>query len=233
MADRPVLMLLPGLLCDDSVFAHQVENLADICDVRVPDFRGYDSIEAMAQRVLDIAPEKFSVAGFSMGGRVAMQIMKLAPGRVERLCLFDTGAAPEPPDGAEKRQPLVDLAYKEGMEALALQWLPPMLGPKVRDDEAFKQPLIEMVCRSTPDVHEKQIKALVTRPDMRDLLPTIDCPVLIACGRDDAWTTPAVHEEMAKAIPDAELVVIDNAGHFLPVEQPKAFTDALRRWMTR
>jgi pimeloyl-ACP methyl ester carboxylesterase len=233
MADRPTLMLLPGLLCDDSVFTHQAAGLKDICDVSSPHFRGFDSIEGMARHVLDLAPPKFALAGFSMGGRVSMQIMALAPERVTRLCLFDTGAAPEPAGGAAARQPLVDLAYREGMEALANAWLPPMLGKARKDDAAFKKPLVEMVCRATPEQHEKQIKALVERPDFRDVLPKIACPTLVICGEEDASAPVAIHAEMAHAIPGAQLTVVPGSGHFLPVEQPEAFTAALRRWMQR
>ena len=230
-ATRPVLYILPGLLCDESVFAHQIEGLKVICEVRAPHFRGLDSIDAMARFVLAGAPRKFSLAGFSMGGRVAMQIMRIAPERVERLCLFDTGATPEPVDGAQKRKPLVDIAYTKGRRALADVWLPPMLGSSLRDNVAFKAPIIEMIERSTPADHEKQIKALVERPDMRDVLPKITCPTLIVCGAQDAFSTPAQHREMADSIPGAELLIIEDAGHFVSMEQPEVFTRALRKFM--
>lgn len=233
MSDKPVLYILPGLLCDGSIFTHQKEGLADICDVRSPDFRGFDSIVAMAQHVLDNAPRKFSLAGFSMGGRVALQVMRLAPERVERLCLFDTGATAEPAGGTEKRKPLVELAYKKGMSALAAFWLPPMLAPRRREDEAFKKPLVDMILRNSPEDHEKQIKALVERPDATPLLPTLKCPVLVICGAQDEWSTPEQHREMAAAIPGAELAIIEDAGHFISVEQPEEFTQLMRRFMAR
>lgn len=233
MSARPTLMLLPGLLCDESVFAHQHAGLSDISDVQSPHFRGYDSLEAMAQHVLDIAPPVFSLAGFSMGGRVAFQITKMAPQRVERLCLFDTGAAPEPEGGAKARQALVDLAYKEGMEALANAWLPFMLGKARKDDAAFKRPIIDMVKLATPEEHEKQIKALIERPDFRPFLPQIACPTAVMCGEEDAATPPSVHAEIAAAIPGAQLTVIAGSGHFLPMEQPEAFTAALRGWLLK
>lgn len=233
MSSKPTLMMLPGLLCDESVFASQAASLADICTVQSTHFRGFDSLEAMARHVLDIAPPSFALAGFSMGGRVALQIMRLAPGRVERLCLFDTSAGPEPAGGGAARQPLVDLAYREGMEALANAWLPPMLGKSRRNDAAFKQPIIQMICRSTPEDHEKQIKALVDRPDATPVLAAIACPALVLCGEEDAFTTPTVHAQMAAAIAGAQLVVLPDAGHFVSVEQPEKFTAALRAWLAR
>ncbi len=231
MSQHPVLYILPGLLCDESIFVRQRDDLADICEVRSPHFRGLDSIDAMARHILDQAPPKFSLAGFSMGGRVAFQIMKLAPERVERLCLFDTGPTPEPEGGREKRKVLTDLAYKKGMAALAAVWLPGMLAPSRREDEAFKKPLIDMICRTSPEDHEKQIKALVERPDARPVLPTIRCPTMVLCGAQDEWSTPEEHRDMAAKIPGAELVIIEGAGHFVSVEEPEAFSAALRKFM--
>jgi pimeloyl-ACP methyl ester carboxylesterase len=230
--NRPVLYLLPGLLCDETVFAAQIAGLSDICEVRVPAFRGLGSFDEMAAAVLDTAPERFSIAGFSMGGRVAFRIAALAMGRLERFCAFDTGAGPVGEGEIEKRQAVIDLAWREGMEALARSWLPPMLHPSRRSDPAFIAPLTEMILRSTAEDHEKQIRALINRPDAWPVLPTINVPTLIACGREDEWSPPAHHEAMAAAIPGARLVIIENSGHFLPVEQPEAFTRALREWMT-
>lgn len=232
MSDKPVLYILPGLLCDESIFAEQKAALSDICEVRSPHFRGFDSIVAMAEHVLETAPPKFSLAGFSMGGRVSFQIMRLAAERVERLCLFDTGPTPEPAGGAEKRKPLVDLAYEKGMKALADVWLPPMLAPRRRNDEAFRKPIEDMILRSTPEDHEKQIKALVERPDATPLLKTFKCPVLVICGAQDEWSTPEQHREMAAQIPGAELAIIEDAGHFVSVEQPQEFTRLMRRFMS-
>ena len=228
---RPVLYLLPGLLCDETVFAPQAEALSDVCEVRIPEFRGLDSLAGMAQRVLDDAPARFSVAGFSMGGRVAFQLAAMALGRFERFCAFDTGAGPLAPGELEKRQAVIDLAWREGMEALAAAWLPPMLHEKRRKDPAFVEPLTAMILRSTPEQHEKQIRALINRPDARPVLSTIKCPTLIACGRQDGFSPPDQHEAIAAAIPGARLVVVEESGHFLPLEQPDAFNKALREWI--
>ena len=231
MAARPTLYLLPGLLCDAYTFEHQKRALEGDFDLRVLDFFGLDSMTAMAQRVLDEAPARFSVCGFSMGGRVAMQILRLAPERLERLCLLDTGIVPPAPGEAEKRQVLVDLAWKEGMEAVVKAWLPPMLHPDRRNDPAFMGPLGDMVRRATPEIFEKQIHALVNRPDPTLLLPNITFPTVVAVGRQDEWSTVAQHEDIAKLIPGAKLVVIEDSGHFTPVEQPDALTAILRDMM--
>ena len=231
MAARPTLYLLPGLLCDAYTFEHQKRALEGEFDVRVLDFFGLDSMTAMAQRVLDDAPARFSVCGFSMGGRVALQILRLAPERLERMCLLDTGVVPPGPGEPAARQVLVDLAYKEGMDAVCAAWLPPMLHPDRRKDPAFMGPLGDMVRRATPDIFAGQIRALLGRPDQTPLLPSINFPTVVAVGRQDEWSTVAQHEDFAKLIPNAKMVVIEDSGHFTPVEQPEALTAILRDMM--
>jgi pimeloyl-ACP methyl ester carboxylesterase len=231
MSQKPVLYLLPGLLCDARIFRTQVEDLAPVCEVRVPDFFGFDSLTAMAEHVLASAPERFSVAGFSMGGRVAFEIMRLAPERIERFCAFDTGVHPLDPGEPEKREAIIRLAYDKGMEGLADAWLPGMIHPARRGDAAFMQPLREMIMSTTPEIHEKQIRALVGRRDATPVLATIHCPAMFLAGRQDEWSTPAQHETMAKAVPGSRFVVIEDSGHFVSVEQPAAFTKAIRDWM--
>ena len=231
MAKRPTLYLLPGLLCDAYTYAHQQRALEGEFDVRVLDFFGLDSMTSMAERVLNDAPERFSVCGFSMGGRVAMQMYRLAPERFERLCLLDTGVTPVAEGEAEKRQVLVDLAHAKGMDALIDAWLPPMLHPARRNDPAFMGPLSDMVRRASPDIFEKQIRALLGRLDARPLLPTLKIPTVVAVGRQDEWSTVEQHEDIAKLIPKAKMVVIEDSGHFTPVEQPDVLTAILRDMM--
>lgn len=232
MTDRPTLFLLCGLLCDAYTFQEQDVALGDEYDVRIVDFLGLDSIEAMARKVLDGAPARFSVCGFSMGGRVALKIMELAPERVERLCLLDTGVGPVVEGEAEKRQALVDLAFREGVDALTQTWLPPMLHPERQNDPAVTEPLSDMIRRTSPDVFARQQHALLTRPDARPLLPRISIPTYVVVGRQDVWSDVAQHEAFAAMIPGAKLVVVEESGHFVPVEQPLALNAILREMMS-
>ena len=231
MTERPTLYLLCGLLCDAYTFHHQTAALSGLYDVRVVDFFGLDSMEAMARKVLDDAPPRFSVCGFSMGGRVALKIMELAPERVERLCLMDTGVGPVVEGEAEKRQVLIDLAREKGNVALLDTWLPPMLHPDRQTDPAFIGPLGEMICRATPEIFARQQNALLTRSDARPVLPNIRIPTYVVVGRQDAWSTVAQHEAFAAQIPGAKLFVIEDSGHFAPVEQPEALNAVLREMM--
>lgn len=231
MTERPTLYLLCGLLCDAYTFHRQKQALSARYDVRVIDFFGLDSMAAMAGKVLDDAPPSFSVCGFSMGGRVAMKILEMARQRIERLCLLDTGVTPVVPGEWEKRKALIDLGYEKGMDAVCSAWLPPMLHPDRKDDPALFGPLRDMVLRASPEIFEKQQLALYGRPDARPLLPTISCPTYVVVGRQDLWATVAQHEAIAREIPGARLVVIEDSGHFVPVEQAERLNDVLTEMM--
>lgn len=233
MTAKPTLFLLPGLLCDETVWAHQVAALAPLAEIRVADFRGFDSLTEMARAVLATAPARFALAGHSMAARAALEIVRLAPERVERLALLDTGTHPLRPGEAEKRQVLVDLANREGMAALAARWLPPMVHPDRVADEALMQPLRAMVLRMTPAIHARQIKALLTRPDAEAVLPTIRCPVLVGVGRQDAWSPLSQHEAIVAAVPQAKLVVFENSGHMTYVEEEPTYVAAVRDFLVR
>jgi pimeloyl-ACP methyl ester carboxylesterase len=226
------LILLPGLLCDATVWAPQKEVLSGTFRVTAwRHFYGHNSLGSMAREVLDEAPQRFALAGHSMGGRVAMEIMRTAPERVERLALFDTAATPATPDEPERRREMIERARTDGMEALAAHWLPMILHPERIKEREFVRALTAMICRATPRIFEDQVSALLNRPDYRPLLPQITCPVLVACGRDDLWSPIASHEEIAAAIPGAKLAVVDDCGHMATVEAPAEVGGILRAWL--
>lgn len=230
MTEKQVLYLLPGLLCDATVWRHQVEDLADIAEPRVPDYRDCDSITAMAERVLADAPASFAVAGHSMGGRVALELFRLAGERISRLALLDTATGPAAEHEEEKRMAWVSLAKAEGMAALADTWLPPMVHPE-RHDDALMGELTAMIEGFTPEQFHGQIRALLGRPDATPLLGRIRCPALVVCGRQDSWRSPESHAEMAAAIADCVFEVIEDCGHMAPIERPSEVTASLRRWL--
>src|SRR5437868_11752536 len=148
------LVLLPGLLCDATVWAPQKEAFTG--EFRVTAFRhfyGHNSLNSMAAAVLDAAPPRFALAGHSMGGRVALEIMRLAPERVERLALFDTGAAPASKDEPEKRREMIERARTEGMSALAARWLPMIVHPDRLNETEFMNAMTAMICRATPEIY--------------------------------------------------------------------------------
>jgi len=223
------LLLLPGLICDERVFAAQTRAFPQA--IAVHGYGGADSLADMARRTLAGAPERFALLGHSMGARVALEIMRIAPERVTHLALVSTGVH-LPRDGeAEKRYGLRDIGRSDGMAALVDAWLPPMFAPARRHDEALVGPLRQMCIHAGLPTFEAQIAALLRRPEVETLLPTIRCPTLIAVGREDTWSTPEQHAEIAARVPQPRFVVIEGAGHMLPAEAPDVFNAEITDWL--
>jgi pimeloyl-ACP methyl ester carboxylesterase len=229
--ERPVVLLLPGLLCDASVWTAQAEALRPHAPVLVADFSEHDSLEAMARSALAMVEGPIIAVGHSMGARVAMEMVHLAPERIVKLALIDTGIDSRKDGEEAKRQVLVDLAFDAGMGVLADRWLPPMVHADRVEDRALLDPLKEMVLRATPEQHQRQIRALLNRPNLLPRLEGITCPTLVMVGRQDRWSPLAQHEEMAARIPNAKLVVIEDSGHMTLLEQPEQVSDALLHWL--
>jgi pimeloyl-ACP methyl ester carboxylesterase len=225
------IVLIPGLMNDGWVWRHQIGALTRFGPVIVAHNDGCDSLGAMAERILSASQGPIAVIGHSMGGRVALEVIARAPERVARLALLDTGAGGPGEAEAAGRMKLVDLARTEGMAAVAREWLPPMLAPANRDNQGLVGGITEMLERCTPDIFAGQQKALIERPDRTALLPDIGCRTFVAAGSEDEWASPAQHGEMAEAIPNVTLRIIEGSGHMLPVEAPEALTDLLVEWL--
>lgn len=230
MQKKPTLVLIPGLLSDETVWRGVTDRLQNVLSCRVADVTGHDSLVSMAGEILERNEGPLFVAGHSMGARVALEMVRQAPHRILRLALLDTGVHPRK-DGEEvRRQQLVDLAFEDGMKALAAEWLPPMVHENRVNDDELMALLTDMVCRMSPEIHQRQITALLNRPDATSLLDRIGCPTLLVVGRQDRWSPLAQHEQMLKLIPGSSLTVIEEAGHFAPVEQPEAVAEVLQLW---
>ena len=224
------LVLVPGLLSDRTVWDGVIAAMPAGFRVTVADLSTQDSIPAMAADTLAANPGPLMVAGHSMGARVALDMVRQAPDRIVRLALLDTGIHTRTPDEAEKRQVLIELANHEGMAALAARWLPPMVYEARHGDAALMDRLTAMVLRMTPELHARQIRALLERPDAKAALHLIACPVLLAVGRQDQWSPLAQHGEVHRLIPGSQLEVIEHAGHFAPAEQPEQTAAILSRF---
>ena len=224
------ILLIPGLLCDETVWQPLLAALDG--EAVVADLSTQDSLTQMAEECLRANPGPLKVVGHSMGARVAMEMARLAPERIERLALLDTGIHPLKPGETEKRAAIVALAYEQGMQALAETWLPPMVHGPNRENRVLMRDLTQMVLRKSPELHDRQITALVNRPDASAYLGDIACPTLLIVGRQDEWSPVAQHEEMLTLLPDARLDVIEDAGHFAPVEQPEAVAAVLIPFLT-
>jgi pimeloyl-ACP methyl ester carboxylesterase len=235
---KEALVLLPGFLCDRAVWEAQIDALSDVADCTCADYGMLDSISAMAESVLRAAPRQFSVAGHSMGGRVAFEIFRQAPERVKRIALFNTGSAarsagPAGQEEEKKRRGLLALSRTQGMRAMALQWIQGMVAPARLADSPFVESVIAIFERKTPELFEAQMNALLARPDATPLLPQIACPALFLSGREDGWSTPAAHRLMAGAVTNGTVVIVPDCGHMSTMEQPAAVSQALREWLSR
>ncbi len=232
-AVKPTLLLLPGLLCDETVWRAQVNHFSQIADIRIPHYGDEDSITGMAKVALAMAPDRFSLVGHSMGARVALEVLRMAPEKVERIAILDTGVHSVKPEEHDKRIRLVKLAEEQGMGALCEAWLPPMVHPDLRRNEDVMAPLCEMVKRSTPVRFAAQIHALLTRPDTRPALAAIKCPVLIGVGRQDEWSPIDQHEDIHAQLGGlGKLVIFEDAGHMAPCEAPESVNAALEEWFS-
>jgi pimeloyl-ACP methyl ester carboxylesterase len=230
-AEKTPLVFVPGLLCDDRLWRHQAEHLADLADPIIADVTRGISMPEMAYAVLDAAPERFALAGLSMGGYVALQIMRDAPERVARLALLDTSARPDTPEQTTARRELIELSQEGRFDEVPRRLLPNIIRSDRLDDERLTSIVFTMAEAVGPEAFVRQEEAIIGRPDSREDLPGISCPTLVLCGREDALTPMNLHEEMAALIPGSRLRVIEKCGHLSALERPEGVTAALREWL--
>lgn len=232
------IVLLPGLVCDAAVWEHAAAALRVESAIHIARYGTLDSLGAMAEKVLGDIAGDFAIAGHSMGGRVALEILRRAPARVTGLALLDTGVTPLADGAAGERETagrheLLAVARSQGMATMARRWVQDMVWPPRLDDPALIERVIDMFARSDADVFAAQIRALLARPDAGALLGEIRCPTLVMCGADDAWAPAARHREMAAQIPGATLTLVPDCGHMSTLERPDETTRALLEWRAR
>jgi pimeloyl-ACP methyl ester carboxylesterase len=225
------LVLLPGLLNDERLWADQIAQLSNFAEIQVADLIGPDTVGAMAERVLAMRPGPFALAGLSMGGYVAFEVMRRAPERVLRLALLDTSARPDTPEQTVRRRGLIELAQKGRFLGVTPRLLPQLLHPDHVRDRTIANTVVQMARSVGREGFIAQQRAITGRPDIRPDLARIKCPTLVLGGRQDAITPPEVLEEIAAGIAGAELRLIDHCGHLAPLEQPEAVTEALADWV--
>jgi len=192
-----------------------------------------DSMAGMAEAVLAAAPERFALAGLSMGGYVSLEVMRQAPERVTKLALLDTAAVADDADRRKNRLELIKLAETGKFKGVTPRLLPLFLHPDRLADEALTGAVMDMAGRVGKDAFLRQQRAILGRIDSRPHLAAIQVPTLVLCGRQDGLTPLDRHEEMAAAIPGARLSVIEDCGHLATMERPVAATAMLRDWLTR
>jgi pimeloyl-ACP methyl ester carboxylesterase len=237
MAKTP-LLLVPGLLCSPRLFAPQVAALAGVADIVVPDWRDaplsvWDSWKTAAGWVLDQMPaKKFALAGLSLGGMLAVEIMQVAADRVTRLALLDTGMRSQNEIERAIRRARIRLAEQGHFELVLGLQLSRFIPAHRLTDQALVDEVMTMCLEIGVDIYKRQEELAAIRVDRRPDLPRIKCPTTIVCGRDDAATPLFLAEEMAAAIRRSELVVIEQCGHLVTLEKPDEATAVLRRWLS-
>ena len=237
MPNASTLLLVPGLMCDASSWGGVPSALPGV-DCRVVDHGQADSLVQMAEQLLAAAPARFALAGHSMGGRVALEVMRLAPERVTHLGLFDTGHLPKPAGDAgdeevRKRMALLAIAREQGVRAMASEWVKGMVAPSRLSDAALIEDILCMFERKSADIFERQLRALIARPDATPVLQRVQVPTLVLCGELDAWSPPAQHQAIADCIPARPApVVVPGGGHMVMQEKPEAVVQAMRQWLS-
>jgi pimeloyl-ACP methyl ester carboxylesterase len=225
------LVLIPGLLCTVRLYAAQLPVLWRRGPVTIADHTRDDSMAAIARRILATAPPRFALAGLSMGGYIALEIMRQAPERVARLALLDTSARPDTPAQTERRRAQMELARLGRMDEVVQQLWPLLVHPDRFGDEALLAAVQVMADETGAEAFVREQTAIIARPDSRGDLGAIRCPTLVLVGDHDALTPPELAHELAAGIAGARLVTVAGAGHFTTRERPEQVADALVQWL--
>ena len=232
MPESLAVVLVPGLNCSPRLYGPQIADLWTFGAVSVANHTRDDTMAAIARRILDDAPPRFALAGLSMGGYIAFEIMRQAANRVAKLALLDTGPRDDPREAQEKRRTNIALAEAGHFDEIVDKQFPLYVHPSRATDVALKSVYLAMCHDVGPQAYVRQQRAILRRADSRPLLPSIRCPTLVLVGAQDEATPPALSDEMAAAIPDARLVTVPDCGHLSTLEKPEAVTRALVEWMS-
>jgi pimeloyl-ACP methyl ester carboxylesterase len=225
------LLLLPGLLCDEALWQHQIKFLKDTAECAVADITRHSRMEALAKDVLATAPPQFALAALSMGGYVAFEIMRQAPERVLKLCLLDTSARPDTPEQKKRRELLLAMSRAGQFKGVTPRLLPMLIHPDRMDDKELTGIVMTMAERVGREAFNNQQTAIMNRADSRPLLKKIRCPMQVIGGRQDALTPPDIVQEIADGIPKARLDFIENCGHLSPLERPEKVNALMKGWL--
>jgi pimeloyl-ACP methyl ester carboxylesterase len=221
------IVLIPGLLCTPRLYAEQLSELWRFGSVTVANHTHDDSMAGIARRILSLAPQRFALIGLSMGGYVAFEILRQAPGRVAKLALLDTTARPDAPEQTEARKRQIEMAQDGRFDGIAQLLFPRFVSASRHGDRALQRLVREMAEQTGPEAFVRQQTAIMNRADSRPTLRDIRCPSLVVVGADDTLTPPDRAAEMAAEIRGAQQVVVPNCGHLSTLEQPQAVNEAL------
>jgi len=231
MTAKTNLVLVPGLLCTRALWAPQVDALGDIAEIMIADHTRHDSMAAIARSILATAPERFALAGLSMGGYISYEIVRQAPERVTKLALLNTGSRADAPERAAARRELMAFAEREGTRKTQAQLMPVLINKARLADKPLVETIERMGADTGVEAFKRQQAAIMSRPDNRPFLPSIRCPTLVLVGREDALTPVELSQEIAAGIAGAGLEIVPDCGHLSTMERPEAVNRALRAWL--
>lgn len=231
MAEPLPVVLIPGLNCSACLYAEQIPALWRFGPVQVADHTRDDSMDAIASRILASAPPRFALAGLSMGGYLALTIVRRAPERVQRLALLDTSARPETSEQTARRKPQIALAEAGRFAEVPALQFPVFVHRNRQGDEALRARVRRMAEETGAQAFLRQQQAIMTRADTRPFLPAIKCPTLVLVGDGDELTPPALSQEITAGVAGSRLVVIADCGHLSTMERPDAVNRAFVEWM--
>ncbi len=229
--DTLPVVLIPGLTCTARLYAEQIAALWHFGPVTIANHTRDDNMAAIARRILGAAPPRFALAGLSMGGYIAFEIMRQAPQRVAKLALHDTGARGDTPEQTERRKVVIGLAKSGRYAEVPDIAFPVYMHRNRHGDAALKRMVRTMAEETGVEAFLRQQQAIIGRPDSRPGLPAIACPTFVIVGEGDEATPPELSREIAAAIPGSRLVLIPDSGHLSTLERPQAVTDVLVEWM--
>ncbi|MBT6771589.1 MAG: alpha/beta hydrolase [Thiotrichales bacterium] len=225
------LVMIPGMMCDERIFAPQIEGLSDSIRIIVADISGYSTVHELAAEVLKKSPPKFDLLGHSMGGIVAMEMYSQEPNRIEKLVLMDTNPKAELEEVKAMRDPQMKAAREGKLVDVMRDEMKPNYLDASDNRESILHTCMEMAKSMGTEVFMNQSKALQTREDQQSTLRLIEVPVLVICGSNDKLCPVERHELMHSIINHSELKIINNAGHMPTLEQPKETTEVLKKWL--
>jgi pimeloyl-ACP methyl ester carboxylesterase len=226
------LVLVPGLLCSARLYAAQIAALWPFGAITVADHRRDTTMSGIATSILSDAPRRFALAGLSMGGYVAFDMLRLAPERIIKLALLDTSARPDTAEQSAGREKFIDMAQAGKLDDVVDTLTPRFLHRNRNNDEALKRIVREMATDTGVEAFVRQQRAIMSQMDSRPLLGSIRCSTLVLVGDGDELTPPELAKEICSGIPGARLVVVPNCGHLSTIERPDAVNSALAEWLS-
>lgn len=224
------LVLLPGMMCDARLWAPQAGGFGDREIIHAGLTDG-ESIEALAESVLARAPDRFALAGLSMGGIVAMEIVRVAPERVERLALMDTNPKPEAPEAQARRNAQVAAVRAGRLREVMRDEMKPNYLAGGPETAAILELCMAMALDLGPEVFERQSRALASRRDQQETLRRYNGPALVLMGREDRLCPRDRHVLMHALLSRSRLEIVAGAGHLPTLERPEETSAALSRWL--